>query len=63
MGAGLGMALALWLLQSNSHRLYDVTAASGAPRLMQTIFVAGLMMYFAFGAALTAFLLIVAEKP
>lgn len=62
MGAGCGMALALWLLQSNSHRLYDVTAASDAPLLMQTVFVAGLTLYFAFGAALTAFQFIFSEE-
>jgi hypothetical protein len=61
MGASLGALLAVWMLQTNFQRIFDVIAGSEMPVLMHAIFVIGLAGYFAFGAALTAFLFIVSD--
>uniref|UniRef100_Q07LB6 Uncharacterized protein n=1 Tax=Rhodopseudomonas palustris (strain BisA53) TaxID=316055 RepID=Q07LB6_RHOP5 len=61
MGASLGALLALWLLETNFQRLFDVIAGSEAPIIMHAVFVTGLAAHFAFGAALTAFLMIGSE--
>jgi hypothetical protein len=62
MGAGLGAAFALSLLWSNAQRIFDVIAGSTAPVTLMVLMVVGLSVQFAFGAAITAFLLIMAEE-
>jgi uncharacterized membrane protein len=62
MGASLGALFALWLLGTNFQRIFDVIAGSEAPIVMHAVFVTGLAAHFAFGAALTAFLLLTAEE-
>jgi hypothetical protein len=62
MGAGLGAAFALWLLWSNTQRIFDLISGSTAPLTMTLVLVVGVSVQFAFGAAITAFLLIMSEE-
>jgi hypothetical protein len=61
MGATLGTVLALALLVSNCQHLLDVVMRSSAPPIVLAMFVAGLSLYAAFGAAVTGFQLILQE--
>jgi hypothetical protein len=61
MGAALGTLFAISLLMSNAHGIYSVIAGSEAPMIMNTIFVVGLAAHFGFGAALTAFAMLVTD--
>jgi hypothetical protein len=61
IGGLLGASLALTLLASNCQHLRDLIADSPAPLAVSAIFVGGISMYIAFGAAVTGFLLILQE--
>jgi hypothetical protein len=61
MGATLGAGFALWLLAANTQRIAEVIAGCEAPITMRAILVMGLAVQFGFGAAVTAFLMLVVE--
>ena len=61
MGGALGMILAAALLALNCQHLRDIIVASPAPLVLSCIFVGGLSIYVAFGAAVTGFLFILQE--
>jgi len=62
MGGALGMTLALVLLASNCQHLRDIIADSPAPYVLSSVFIGGLSIYLAFGAAVTGFLFILQEE-
>jgi len=62
MGGALGTILAVGLLALNCQHLGDIIVASPAPFVPSSIFVGGLSMYLAFGAAVTGFLFILQEE-
>jgi hypothetical protein len=61
MGATLGACLAFSLLLANAHGLSSAINGSEAPGIVRVVFVVGLAAYLGFGAALTAFLMLVSD--
>jgi hypothetical protein len=55
MGASLGAVFAVLLLVLNAQHLLDAILHSSAPAMALAIFVFGIVMHFAFGAAITGF--------
>jgi hypothetical protein len=62
MGGALGTTLALGLLALNCQHLRDIIAGSPAPYVLSSMFIGGLSIYLAFGAAVTGFLFILQEE-
>lgn len=61
MGAVLGASLALVVLFKNSFGISDAIAGSESPAVVRIVFIAGIANAFAFCAAITGFLFLVAE--
>lgn len=60
-GTILGGGFAFWLMHMNVHCLADVIDRSEGPLIVRTLFVIGSAAYFAFGATLTGFLMLLSE--
>jgi len=61
MGAALGMVFAALLLALDAQHLLDAILHSTAPVVALVVFVSGVAMYFAFGAAITGLHFVIME--
>lgn len=62
MGAMLGTFLAIYLIVSDTQRVFQMIINSSAPQLTMTVFVGVLALSFAVGATLTGWLFLMEDE-
>ena len=62
MGAMLGTFLAIYLIVSDSQRVFHMIINSSAPQLTMTVFVGALALIFAVGATLTGWIFLMEDE-